>query len=63
MLDDQDVDFIATGPASQHALFVCADGKCWGIGKNSSSQLGIQVCMVPFSLGTLLTVKHLEASN
>jgi len=32
---------IASGPSAQHSLFICADGKCYSIGRNTHGQLGL----------------------
>jgi alpha-tubulin suppressor-like RCC1 family protein len=31
---------IASSPSAQHSLFICADGKCYAMGRNSHGQLG-----------------------
>jgi alpha-tubulin suppressor-like RCC1 family protein len=31
---------IASGPSAQHSLFICADGKCYSMGRNTHGQLG-----------------------
>jgi alpha-tubulin suppressor-like RCC1 family protein len=40
---------IASGPSAQHSLFICADGKCYSMGRNTHGQLGNDSVVQSFS--------------